>query len=320
MTTSCYYDPHCVDHDPGVNHSERSARLKEIVMALKDPSFKDVRWPAVAPGRKEDILLVHTPAYVDFVFDSVPQSGYREIEVNDVVSDYDEGEVTVLCPKSGDAVLYAVGSVTGAVDDVLTGKTTNAFCAVRPPGHHALPDKAMGFCVFNNIAIGARYAQKRYNLGRVAIVDFDLHHGNGTQAVFEKDPSVFFCSTHQLPLWPESGYAEETGAGNILNVPMEPHLPREAWLQRWKDLVLGRLEQEAFDCLFVSAGFDAHKNDHKSCQSLETDDYFRLMADLLSVAERKCRSRTIVVLEGGYDIHASASSAAAVMRALLAAP
>ncbi len=318
MTTACYFDPYCIAHYPGPGHSERPARLCEIVNTLsKKSAFKKLQWPAVSPAKLEDIQLVHTKRYIDFVFSSVPKSGYQKIEVNEVVSEHDDGEVTTLCPQSGNAALYAVGAVTAAVDDVMKGKVTNAFCAVRPPGHHAFPDKSMGFCIFNNVAVGARYAQKHYGIKRVAIVDFDLHHGNGTQAVFEKDPSVFFCSIHQLPLWPETGYEQETGIGNIFNVVTKPNLPRAAWLKRWRQTVLPRLRQEDFDFLFISAGFDTHKNDQKGCQLLETQDYFELTADLLSIARDKCANRVVTVLEGGYNARASAASAAAAVKALM---
>jgi acetoin utilization deacetylase AcuC-like enzyme len=317
VTTSCYFSPLCLEHDPGPDHSERSERLKEIVHNLRAKAFKELKWPEVPAAKREDVELAHTHEYVDFVFSSVPKTGYREIEVNEIVSEHDAGEVTVLGPKSGEAALRAVGAVKCAVDDVMAGKTTNAFCAVRPPGHHALADKAMGFCVFNNVAIGVRYAQKRYKIGHVAIVDFDLHHGNGTQAIFEKDRNVFYCSTHQLPLWPETGPAEETGVGNILNVPMPPDLPRKDWLKRWDKIVLPWLREKSFDILFVSAGFDAHKDDPKGEQSLETEDYYRLTLDILSIAKEKCGNRVVAVLEGGYDIKASAASAAAVVRAMM---
>jgi len=319
MTTSCYFHPFCVEHDPGPGHSERSLRLKEIIARLNAPEFKALQWPSVFPGDRGDIALTHTSEYIDFVFDSVPTEGYREIEVNDIVSEHDAGEVTVLCPRSGDAILYAIGAVKGAVDDVMAGKITNAFCAVRPPGHHAEPNKAMGFCVFNNVAVAARYAQRNYKVDRVAIVDFDLHHGNGTQAIFEKDPSVFYCSVHQLPCWPETGHAEETGVGNILNAPVPPGYSRQDWLKQWDEVILSRLEKESFDLLFISAGFDAHRNDPKGDQSLETEDYFKLTTDLMNVAERKCGRRLVAVLEGGYDVDASASSAEAVVRALMQA-
>jgi acetoin utilization deacetylase AcuC-like enzyme len=319
MTTSCYFDPACVAHDPGPGHSERSERLLEIVKTLKGDDFDRLKWPAVSPGKRENIALVHAPDYVDLVFASVPATGYCEIEIDEVVTEHGEGEVTTLSPQSGQAILYAVGAVTGAVDDVMTGRTTNAFCAIRPPGHHALPAKAMGFCVFGNVSIGARYAQKKYHAQRIAIVDFDVHHGNGTQEIFARDASVSFCSIHQLPLWPETGHAEETGVGNVLNVPILPNSTRDEWMKHWQQTVLPWLERQDFELLFISAGFDAHVDDPKGAQFLETEDYYRLIINLMAIAKKKCAGRVIAVLEGGYDVAAGASSAAAMVSAMMTA-
>lgn len=319
MTTYCYTHKDNVAHDPGPDHSERAARLEAIMrelQALKDPRLV---WQSAPLVPRVVLSLVHTQEYIDFLFKSVPTSGYREIEINEVVSEHDAGEVTVLCPRSGDAILRSVGGGIEAVHAVMRGQADNAFCLSRPPGHHALPDKAMGFCAVNNIAVTARYAQRAYGLKRVAIVDFDVHHGNGTQAIFENDPSVFFASIHQLPLWPETGHAHETGAGNILNVPVGADLPRQQWLEIWRNQILARLEREAFDLLLVSAGFDAHKDDPKGAQNLETEDYATLMQDLMRVADKTCGGRVIAMLEGGYDIEGSAKSAAAMTSALLSA-
>ncbi|MFA6279711.1 MAG: histone deacetylase family protein [Bdellovibrionales bacterium] len=316
MTTLCFYHPDNEAHDPGKGHSERAARITAIVKALRALPDPTIVWKEPPLADRAALLLAHTPAYIDFVFMSVPASGYCPIEINEVTSDDDAGEVTVLCPRSGDAILRSVGGALQAVDEVVTGKADNAFCLTRPPGHHAMPDKAMGFCAVNNIALAARHAQKAHGLKRIAIVDFDVHHGNGTQAIFEKDTSVFFISLHQLPLWPESGHADEVGAGNILNIPFPPNTPREAWLTQWREKAMARLETEDFDLLLVSAGFDAHKDDPKGSQNLETEDYATLMRDLLDMAKRKCQGRLIALLEGGYDVEASAASAAAVMGVL----
>ncbi len=317
MTTLCFYHPDNEAHDPGKGHSERAARITAIVKALRALPQPSIAWRESPLADHEALFLTHTPAYIDFVFKSVPQSGYCTIELDETVCcDDDAGELTVLCPRSGDAVLRSVGGALQAVDEVVTGKADNAFCLTRPPGHHAMQGKAMGFCVVNNVAIAARYAQKAHGLKRIAIVDFDVHHGNGTQAIFEKDTSVFFISLHQLPLWPESGYEDEVGAGNILNIPIPPNTPREAWLTQWREKAMARLEREDFDLLLVSAGFDAHKDDPKGSQNLETEDYATLMCDLKGMAERKCQGRLIALLEGGYNIEASATSAAAVMGVL----
>ncbi len=319
MTTGCFYHDNCVAHDPGPNHSERAARLTAIVTALREANFPNLRWETPPLGQGTDILRVHDRNYVDYVFASVPKQGYTKIEVNEVVSDYDGGEVTTLSPRSGDALRRSVGAAIAAVDAVVSGRLANAFCATRPPGHHALTNKAMGFCVFNNVAIAARYAQVAHKLNRVAIVDFDVHHGNGTQQIFENDSSVFLASMQQLPLWPETGYAHECGVGNILNVPVPPDAPRRVWLQEWNNKVLPRLRAESFDLLVISAGFDAHRDDPKGSQNLETQDYFEMTADLIAIARQQAGGRLISILEGGYDIRASAESAVAHVRALCTA-
>ncbi len=314
MTTLCYHHAACIAHDPGVGHSERAARLEAIVTALQATNLP-LQWRESPLGTHAMIERAHDTAYVDFVFNAVPQSGQRVIEVNEVVSDDDGGEVTTLSPASGNALLRTAGAVTAAVDAVLAGAARNAFCLTRPPGHHALTNKAMGFCVFNHVAVAARHALAQ-GCRRVAIADFDVHHGNGTQQIFAADPLVFFASMHQLPLWPESGYAHETGIGNIFNLPTPPHLPRSDWLHLWQEQFLPRLAAEEFDFLLISAGFDAHRDDPKGSQNLETEDFYTLTRDLLALADRQCRGRVVSVLEGGYDIAASAASAVAHARAL----
>ncbi len=315
MTSFCYAHPDNEAHDPGPQHPERSARLAAIIQELQSLP-KLVRKEAPKTPR-DPLTLVHTQKYIDFVFSSVPEKGYRGIEINDTISEYDTGSDTVLSPRSGDAILRSVGGALAAVDDVIHRAADNAFCLTRPPGHHALANKAMGFCAVNNIAIATRYAQKMHKLDRIAIVDFDVHHGNGTQAIFEKDKSVFFASIHQLPLWPESGYAHEIGVGNVLNVPILPNTPREAWLEAWKSNVINRLEKEDFDLLLISAGFDAHRQDPLGSQNLESEDYGTITQDMLDIANQKCEGRTIAMLEGGYDITASAQSAGSMVSALL---
>jgi len=316
MATLCFYHPDNAAHDPGPSHSERAERLTAIAAAIRALPDSAIVWREAPRAPRAALEAVHTPAYLDFLFSSVPAEGYRTVEVNDVVSDDDAGELTVLSPRSGEAILRSVGGAMAAVDAVVSRAARGAFCLTRPPGHHAMPDRAMGFCAVNNVAVAARHAQRAHGLSRVAIVDFDVHHGNGTQAIFQNDPSVLFISLHQLPLWPETGRADEMGVGNILNIPLPPRAPREAWLAAWREKALARLERERFDLLLVSAGFDAHKDDPKGSQNLETQDYAALTRDLMALARLQCGSRIVALLEGGYDIAASAASAAALTRAL----
>lgn len=314
--TLCFYHRVCEQHDPGFNHSENKKRLISVMEALKAQDMPGLRFVEMPLGMRASIELVHTKDYVDFVFASVPQEGVREIEINEIVSDHDDGEVTCLSPHSGEALLRCAGAAVAAVDAVMRGQDTRAFCATRPPGHHALANKAMGFCIFHHGAIAARYAQSAYNIKKIVFVDFDAHHGNGTQQIFENDPSVCSISVHQLPLWPESGFEHEVGCGNILNTPMPPDISRAAWLDVWKERVLPRIEQERPELLIVLAGFDAHKNEPKTDQPLETEDYARITRDLVLLAERYARGRLISFLEGGYDLPALAQSVVAHVSAL----
>jgi len=211
MTTLLYTHPACLDHDPGRHHPESPARLRAVLAALDDPEFARLERREAPEADREDLLRVHSPRHVESILGAVPKTGHVGIDAD-----------TVLSPASGEAALRAAGAVVAAVDAVVAREGDNAFCAVRPPGHHAEPLQAMGFCLFNNAAIGALRARQVHGLARVAVIDFDVHHGNGTQAAFEMDGSLFYASTHQYPLYPGTGSAGETGVGNIVNVPLRP--------------------------------------------------------------------------------------------------
>ncbi len=239
----------------------------------------------------------------------VPQKGHAALDAD-----------TILSPQSGKAALRAVGAVTLAVDAVMQGEAQNAFCAVRPPGHHAEPDQAMGFCLFNSIAVAARHTQAMHGIKRVAIVDFDVHHGNGTQAVAEQDPSLFFASSHQYPLYPGTGSADEIGAGNVVNVPLPAGTEGAHFRRAFETRILPALEAFAPELLLVSAGFDAHRADPLAGLELEDDDFGWVTERLTETARRHSQGRLISVLEGGYDLRALAGSAAAHVSALMKAP
>jgi acetoin utilization deacetylase AcuC-like enzyme len=257
---------------------------------------------------EDQLAKVHAEAYVSGVLAAVPEEGYAVFDAD-----------TVLSPGSGEAALHAAGSAVHGVDLVLQGGADNAFCAVRPPGHHAEPNRAMGFCVFNNAAIAARHARSVHGLNRVAVVDFDVHHGNGTQAAFERDPSVFYASTHQMPLYPGTGSAEEKGAGNVLNCPLPPGAGSRAFRLVIEASVIPAVEAFEPELLLISAGFDAHRADPLAALEFETDDFGWVTAELCALAKRVCRGRVVSVLEGGYDLAALASSTQAHVRALMTA-
>ena len=249
---------------------------------------------------------VHSPAFVEAIFAASPISGLVQLDQD-----------TAMSPGSLEAALRAAGATVEAVRGVAAGEFDRAFCAVRPPGHHAEPEQAMGFCLFSNVAVAAREAQA-LGLRRVAVVDFDVHHGNGTQAVFETDPDLFFASVHQWPAYPGTGAAHETGVGNILNAPVAPDSPREAWRRQFESL-MGGLEAHRPDLIIVSAGFDAHARDPLAEQRLEAEDFAWATRAIAAVARSTCGGRIVSSLEGGYDLEALGRSAVAHVEALQAA-
>jgi acetoin utilization deacetylase AcuC-like enzyme len=303
MNLALYTHPDMFDHHPPEGHAERSPRLGAVLDALADADALDLETLEAPLAEVADLRLVHPNAYVEAMLAASPVSGRVKLDPD-----------TFLSSGSVKAALRAAGATTAAVRAVAAGQTERAFCAVRPPGHHAEPDRAMGFCVFSNVAIAARAAQAA-GLKKVAVVDFDVHHGNGTQAAFEADPSLFFASIHQRPLYPGTGDASETGVGNIVNGVVGPHAPRE----RWRKVFEGLMSQvDAFepDLILVSAGFDAHAADPLASQSLEAEDFAWATRAIVSVANTRARGRIVSSLEGGYDLMALGQSAAAHVRAL----
>jgi acetoin utilization deacetylase AcuC-like enzyme len=228
---------------------------------------------------------------------------------------------TAMSPGTLDAARYAAGALVDATDAVMTGASANAFCAVRPPGHHAEPNRPMGFCLFNSVAIAARYAQERHGAERVAVVDFDVHHGNGTQAAFWDEPSLFYGSTHQMPLFPGTGAANERGANgeNIVNAPLRPGSDGRVFREAMQASVLPALRRFQPDLLILSAGFDAHERDPLANIALQVEDFAWITRELLSVAHECCAGRVVSALEGGYDLEALATCTAAHVRELLSA-
>jgi len=298
-----YSHPACLRHDTGPGHPERPERLAAVLAALRE-AFPELG-PVDAPrASREQLRRVHADALVAQVLDVEPGGS--------IALDPD----TVLSPGSAEAALRAVGALVAAVDAVLAGEVARAFCAVRPPGHHATRDTAMGFCLFNGIAVAAAHALEAHGLARVAIADFDVHHGNGTQAIFVAQPRVLFLSSQQLPLYPGSGHPDERGVGNLLNAALPPGSGGEAFRAAWRERLLPALEAFAPQLLLVSAGFDGHHRDPLAQLQLEAADYAWLTAELVAAAGRHCGGRIVSVLEGGYDQQALAECSVAHVAAL----
>jgi len=310
MTTLLYSHPACAEHDPGSMHPESPARLAAVLDALAAPEFAALERREAPPAAREQLARVHPETYVDAVFEAIPQTGHASLDADTTVS-----------PGSGEAARRAAGALCAAVDAVAAGEADNAFCAVRPPGHPAEPTRSMGFCMFNNVAVGALQARAADGDQRVAVVDFDVHHGNGTQAMFWDDPDLMFASTHQMPLYPGTGAAEERGGhGNIANMPLAPMSGSGEFRAALHDYILPALRSFGPDFLLVSAGFDAHADDPLAGLRFHEDDYAWATAELLAVARESCGGRLVSTLEGGYNLEALAASAAAHVRALMAAP
>jgi acetoin utilization deacetylase AcuC-like enzyme len=308
MTTLLYTHPACLEHDPGDYHPESPARLRAVLAALDGPDFARLDRREAPEAALDDIARVHPRRFVQAMLDAVPTQGHVGIDAD-----------TILSHASGRAALHAAGAVVAAVDAVVAGEADNAFCAVRPPGHHAEPGRAMGFCLFNNAAIGALRARETHGLGRVAVVDFDVHHGNGTQARFYDDPSLFYASTHQYPLYPGTGAREETGVGNILNVPLRPMAGSREFRNAFSREILPALDAFRPELVVISAGFDAHKSDPLAQLLLDEADYTWVTERLLEVAGDHAKGRVVSTLEGGYDMAALGASAAAHLRVLMSA-
>ncbi|MDX1655496.1 MAG: histone deacetylase family protein, partial [Candidatus Competibacteraceae bacterium] len=294
-------------HDTSPGHPESPQRREAILQALKAAHLKALHWQEASEADDDTLTLIHPRRYVERVLATIPPQGYRAMDGDTVVS-----------PRSGEAARRAVGAVVGAVDAVLDGEIHNAFCAVRPPGHHAEPDTAMGFCLFNNIAIAAAHGVARRGLGRVAVFDFDVHHGNGTQAACWSRPELFYVSTHQSPLYPGTGRASERGGSdNILNLPLRPGSGSVEIRQAWEEIIAPALETFHPELILLSAGFDAHYSDPLAELDFTEEDYRWLTRQVLDLAAELCNGRVVSALEGGYNLEALATCVSAHVEALL---
>lgn len=312
MTTGLFSHSSCLYHDTGLGHPESPDRLRAVLNALKDPRFAALDRREAPLASEEQLLRVHSPAYVRQTLDRIAQNMTGDL----IHLDAD----TVVGPGSAEAALRAAGAVCAAVDAVVAGAMKNAFCAVRPPGHHAEAAQAMGFCLFNNVAVGAMQARAVHGVKRIAVIDFDVHHGNGTQHMLQDDADMFFASSHEWPQYPGTGAASEHGPhGNVVNIPL-PHGTSGAQFREAVDmLILPALEKFRPEFLFISAGFDAHLEDPLAGLRLREPDYAWVTRQLMTLAERHAKGRLVSVLEGGYNLEALAASAAAHVETLMTA-
>ena len=298
MTTILYEHPVFLEHHVPPGHPERPDRLRALNAALEHENFNPLKRLEAPIANEDAVTLAHPESFLMEVIRAMPEEGVRQIESD-----------THASPQSLKAALTGIGGAMAGVDDVFTGKADNVFVASRPPGHHAEHDKVMGFCLFNNVAIAARHAQKAHGAERVAIIDFDVHHGNGTQDIFWADPNVLYCSTHQMPLYPGTGSRHETGAGNIVNAPLSPNDDSASFRDAVRSRILPALHNFRPDLVIISAGFDAHYRDPLAQINLVGEDFDWITGQLMDIAGKYAGNRVVSVLEGGYDLEGLAESA-----------
>lgn len=305
MKTTIYTHESGLGHDTGFSHPERAARLETVQALLREQPYASLPQIKAEPAAEDHLTLAHPFSYIEHIRTAIPDHGHVSIDAD-----------TILSPGSWDAALYAAGAVIGAVNDIAAGKTTRAFCAMRPPGHHAEPSVSMGFCLFNSVFIGARHAQEAHGIKKIAIVDFDVHHGNGTDTMARRhDGSILFISTHQYPLWPMTGL-EEDNDESVVNFILAPNSGSETFRNLYEKRVFPALTQFAPDLLMISAGFDAHAADPLAQINLNEDDFYWVTQKLCAVADATAQGHVISVLEGGYDLTALRTSVAAHLDAL----
>ena len=308
MSTVLFSHRACLDHDTGLVHPESPDRLRAILHGLEAEDFAYLERREAPRASRAQLARVHDAVYIDALFAAVPTEGIVHLDAD-----------TAISPGSGEAALRAAGAACAAVDAVIEGSARNAFCAVRPPGHHAEAGRAMGFCLFNNIAVAALHARAQHGLQRIAVIDVDVHHGNGTQAMFEADRDLFYASTHQWPLYPGTGHPSERGRGNILNLPLAPGAGSFEFRETVQQHLLPRLEAFRPELVLISAGFDAHANDPLADLNLIDADYAWVTDALCATANRHAKGRVVSTLEGGYNLRALASACGAHVKALMVA-
>jgi len=289
MPVALLTHPDCVLHEMGDHHPESPERLRAVLAAIEAAGLASrLRIERAPEATREQLLRVHHPDQVDLIFDAAPEASYAYLDPD-----------TSMNPKSLSAALHAAGAVVRGTDLVMSGEVKSAFCAVRPPGHHATPERPMGFCLFNNVAIGAAHALEAHGLERVAVLDFDVHHGNGTEDAFHEDPRVMLCSTFQHPYYPHCG--ADSGNDHIINVPLPAMTGGQGFREAVEEVWIPALDRFKPQLVFVSAGFDAHREDPLAYLNLEDEDYRWVTEKLVEVAKRYAKGRVVSTLEGGYN-------------------
>lgn len=303
-----YSSDYCLEHHPGPTHPDCPERLTALRRALRTPEFEGVEWKDAPPGTREQLLLVHTPEYVSRIERMRPKTGYVPLDGGD----------TVMSPGTWNAVMACVGAACAGVEDVVKDEVSRVFCATRPCGHHAEPDRAMGFSIFNHAAIAAAYAAEVLKVPKVAIVDIDVHHGNGTQDAFYYKPNVFYGSCHQSPFYPGTGARYETGIdNNVVNVLLSRGCNSAVFRSRMEAEMLPAVRRFQPALLIMSTGFDAHQKDPLGGLNFTDDDYYWITRELAKIANDCCEGRIVSILEGGYSLDALATASAAHVRALM---
>ena len=291
----------CLSKENGEGHPERKERLESILDSIQRIDDLSIELNEAPKAQYKDINLVHPQSYLEEIFEMIPRKGLVGVEKEPYAD-------TLLCPDSKEAILRACGSGISASKDIMDGSFKRVFCAVRPPGHHAETSRVNGFCFLNNAAVAARYLQSSYDIKKIAIIDFDVHHGNGTQEIFYDDSSVLYASIHQHPLFPGTGLESETGVGNIFNAPIEAGTTSEEFLRIFNEKILLNVESFEPEVIIISAGFDAHNRDPLAAINLNSEAYFTMTHDIVDIANRHSKGRVISFLEGGYDLQALSES------------
>lgn len=304
MTVLLYSHPACLQHNAGLAHPESPSRLKAVLQALRAAGLPGLQEREAPRVQRDQLQRVHTPDHIEHIFAAEPETGDTHLDAD-----------TAMSPGSLEAALRAAGAACAAVDAVLADEARRAFCAVRPPGHHATADTAMGFCLFNNIAVAAAHALHAHGLERVAIADFDVHHGNGTEDIFADEPRVQFLSSHQMPLYPGSG-SPGMHRAHIHNGALLPGSDSSAFRKLWREQLLPAIDAFAPQMVFISAGFDADWRDPLAQIELVPDDYAWITHELCALADRHAEGRAVSALEGGYDLQALAEDSVAHVRAM----